>query len=49
MKPLVSILAIALVLAFTAPAFAGDTESKEQCEKEGGTWDAKAKHCSGKY
>jgi len=42
-------LAMALVVAFTVPAFAGDPETKEQCQKDGGTWDAKTKHCSGKY
>ncbi len=49
MKTLASILAVALAVAVTVPAFAGNAESKEQCEKDGGTWDAKTKHCTGKY
>ena len=48
MKTFMSIFALTLVLAFTVPAFAGG-ETKEQCQKDGGTWDAKAKYCSGKY
>jgi hypothetical protein len=43
-----SMFALTLVLAFTAPAFAGG-ETKEQCPKDGGRWDAKTKSCSGKY
>jgi hypothetical protein len=49
MKTFTSIFAVTLALAFTVPAFGGNTETKEQCEKDGGTWDAKTKHCSGKY
>ena len=48
MKTFMSIFALTLVLAFTVPAFAGG-ETKEQCQKDGGTWDAKTKSCSGKY
>jgi hypothetical protein len=49
MKVCVSIFALTLTLAFAVPAFAGPTETKEQCQKDGGDWDAKTKHCSGKY
>jgi hypothetical protein len=49
MKTLISIFAVTLALAFTVPAFGGDEETAEQCQKDGGTWDAKTKHCSGKY
>jgi hypothetical protein len=51
MKALVSIFALALALAFTGPAFAGDvTAAKNQadCDKAGGTWDDTAKLCSEK-
>jgi hypothetical protein len=49
MKTFMSMFALTLVLAFTVPAFAGSAETKEQCQKDGGAWDAKTKHCSGKY
>ena len=51
MKALKPILAVTLALAFTVPAFAGgnDKQAQEQCQKDGGTWDAKTKSCSGKY
>jgi hypothetical protein len=39
MKNFVLIVAVGLVVAFTTPAFAGDTEA--DCQKAGGTWDAK--------
>ena len=51
MQPLVSIFAMALALAFTGPAFAGDvTTAKTQadCEKAGGMWDAANSKCSKK-
>ncbi len=51
MKTLISMLALALALAFTGPAFAGDvTTAKTQadCEKAGGTWDAATSKCSEK-
>ncbi len=50
MKGLVSILALALALAFTGPAFAGATAAKTEadCTKAGGTWDAKASKCEKK-
>jgi hypothetical protein len=51
MKALISTLAVALALAFTGPAFAGDvTAAKTQadCEKAGGTWDAQTSKCSEK-
>jgi hypothetical protein len=49
MKTFISIFAVTLALAFTVPAFGGDKETADQCQKDGGTWDAKTKHCSGKY
>jgi hypothetical protein len=49
MKTLISIIAVTLALAFTVPALGGDEETEAQCQKDGGTWDAKTKHCSGKY
>jgi hypothetical protein len=51
MKSPIAMIAVALALAFTGPAFAGDvTAAKNQadCEKAGGTWDAQAKVCSEK-
>jgi hypothetical protein len=51
MKTLISIFALALALAFTGPAFAGDvTTAKTQadCEKAGGVWDAATSKCSEK-
>jgi hypothetical protein len=51
MKTLVSTFALALALAFTGPAFAGDvTTAKNQtdCEKAGGMWDTATKVCSEK-
>jgi len=51
MKTLISTFALALALAFTGPAFAGDaTTAKTQadCEKAGGMWDAQAYKCSDK-
>ena len=51
MKTLVSTFALALALAFTGPALAGDvTTAKTQadCEKAGGVWDAATYKCSEK-
>jgi hypothetical protein len=51
MKALVSMVAVAVALAVTGPAFAGDvTTAKTQadCEKAGGAWDAAASKCSEK-
>ena len=51
MKTLISMFALALALAFVAPAFAGDvTAAKTQadCHKAGGMWDAKTNTCSAK-
>ena len=51
MKTLISMFALALALAFTAPAFAGDvTAAKTQadCQKAGGMWDAKTNTCTAK-
>ena len=48
MKTLVSILALGLVVAFSAPAFAGTNVPKTQaeCTKAGMHWDASAKKCA---
>ena len=51
MKALVSVFALALALAFTGPAFAGDVAKatdKASCDKAGGVWDADMKKCSEK-
>ncbi len=51
MKTFISMFALALALAFTGPAFAGDvTTAKTQadCEKAGGVWDAATNKCSAK-
>ena len=51
MKALISTMAIAIALAVTGPAFAGDvTTAKTQadCEKAGGVWDAATSACSEK-
>jgi len=51
MKTLISMLAVALALAFTGPAFAGDVKSAKtaaDCAKAGGLWDAKTNTCSAK-
>jgi hypothetical protein len=48
MKALASILALSLVVTFSAPAFAGakPPHTKAACEKAHMTWDATAKKCS---
>jgi len=51
MRTLISTLAVAVALAFTGPAFAGDVTKatdKASCDKAGGTWDETAKKCSEK-
>ena len=50
MKGLLSILALALALAFTGPAFAGATAAKTEadCKAAGGMWDAATNTCSEK-
>jgi hypothetical protein len=51
MKTLFSMFALALALAFTGPAFAGDVTKatdKASCDKAGGVWDDTAKKCSEK-
>ena len=51
MKTLISMITLALALAFTGPAFAGDvTTAKTQadCEKAGGVWDAATSKCGEK-
>ena len=46
MKALVSILALSLVVAFSAPAFAGTPKTEAVCKKAGMQWDATAKKCT---
>ena len=44
MKILISTFAMAIALAFTGPAFAGDVskaKTEADCQKHGGMWDAK--------
>jgi hypothetical protein len=51
MKGLVSILALALALAFTGSAFAGDVtaaKTEADCTKAGGVWDAATNTCAAK-
>jgi hypothetical protein len=51
MKILISMFVVALALAFTGPAFAGDVTkatTKAECEKAGGMWDAGKSKCSEK-
>ena len=51
MKTLIAMITLALALAFTGPAFAGDVttaKSQADCEKAGGLWDAQAYKCSPK-
>ena len=51
MKAFISTVAIALALAVTGPAFAGDVSKatdKASCDKAGGNWDDTAKKCSEK-
>lgn len=51
MKSLASMLALALALAMTGAAFAGDVTKatdKASCDTAGGVWDDTAKKCSEK-
>jgi hypothetical protein len=51
MKIFISTFAVALALAFTGPAFAGDVttaKTEADCQKAGGMWDAKMQTCSEK-
>ena len=51
MKILISTFAVAVALAFAGPAFAGDVskaKTEADCQKHGGTWDAKTNMCSEK-
>jgi hypothetical protein len=52
MKTLISMLALALALGFSGPAFAQDdvtkATDKASCDKAGGVWDDTAKKCSKK-
>jgi hypothetical protein len=48
---LISTFAMALLLALTGPAFAGDVskaKTEADCQKHGGMWDAKTNMCSEK-
>ena len=48
MKSIASIIALAIAIAFTAPAFAGPGSTitnKEDCEKAGKIWDEAGKKC----
>ena len=47
MRTLLSIIAFSLIVAVTAPAFAGGTpKTMAACEKAHMKWDATAKKCS---
>jgi len=51
MKTLLSIFALTLGLAFTAPAFAGDVsaaKNEADCAKAGGVWNADTNKCEAK-
>jgi hypothetical protein len=51
MKTLISTLAVALALAFTGPAFAGDVtaaKTEADCVAAKGTWNATTKMCEEK-
>ena len=51
MKVLISTFAMAIALAFTGPAFAGEVskaKTEADCQKHGGMWDAKTNTCSEK-
>ncbi len=51
MKGLASIIALALAIAFTGPAFAQDVKAAKteaDCAKAGGMWDAATNTCSEK-
>jgi hypothetical protein len=51
MKGLISVFALAVALAFTGPAFAGDVKSAKtaaDCQKAGGMWDAATNTCAEK-
>jgi hypothetical protein len=51
MKTLISTFALALALAFTGPAFAGDVttaKTEADCQKAGGVWDTESNTCTEK-
>jgi len=51
MKALISMLAVALALAFAGPALAQDVKTAKtaaDCAKAGGVWDAATNTCSEK-
>jgi len=51
MKSIASMIALALALAFTGPALAGDVTkatNAADCEKAGGMWDASTNKCTEK-
>ena len=48
---LISVFALAVALAFTGPAFAGDVKAAKtaaDCQKAGGMWDAATNTCAEK-
>jgi hypothetical protein len=48
MRTIAYVLALALVVAFAMPTFAGDAvkgKTKVDCEKAGAMWDAKTDSC----
>jgi hypothetical protein len=51
MKTFIAGLVVALAIAFTGPAFAGDVtaaKNEADCQKAGGMWDAKTSTCGEK-
>ena len=51
MKGLISVFALAVALAFTGPAFAGDVKAAKtaaDCQKAGRMWDAATNTCAEK-
>jgi hypothetical protein len=50
MKSLASIIALALAVAFTGPAFAGGgaaaPQTKAECQQAGGMWDEQTSKCA---
>jgi hypothetical protein len=51
MRSITYALALALEVAFAAPAFAADVtaaKTKADCDKAGGVWDATTKTCAAK-
>jgi hypothetical protein len=51
MKTVITTFAVALAVAFAAPAFAGNVTTAKtmaDCQKAGGMWDAKTNTCAEK-